>query len=78
MSICGFWRSEFRVDILAKRNEASRLGKPYRCSALSTMIVIALNQMDTSEEATIYLKRLISGLIGAPFTLCSTTQASRS
>ena len=35
---------------------------------LSTMVVIALNQMDTSEEATIYLMRL-SGLIGAPFTL---------
>ena len=35
---------------------------------LSTMIVIALNQMDTSEEATIYLMRL-SSLIGAPFTL---------
>jgi hypothetical protein len=35
---------------------------------LSTMIVIALNQMDTSEEATVYLMRL-SSLIGVPFTL---------
>ena len=35
---------------------------------LSTMIVIALNQMDTDEEATIYLMRL-SRLIGVPFTL---------
>jgi len=36
---------------------------PYRLQ-----VVIALNQMDSSEEATIYLMRL-SGLIGAPFTL---------